>query len=139
LPRVTLPELPPDTQQNVSKIREALAGGQTAPALTPVAQGGGVTVTVRDLSRVGDQVSVRGSVRNGRSAPLAIGPEAFGFRDSAGTSYTTQGSGATELQPGQETDFDLSVPLPEGRGLILSLSIPPDPPIEQTLLVEVSQ
>jgi hypothetical protein len=102
-----------------------------------VAEGGGVTITVRELNREGDQVSVRGSVRNGRSQPLTIGPEAFGFRDSAGTSYSTRGSAATELQPGQATDFDLTVPLPAGRGLVLVLNLPPDPPIEQTLLVEV--
>jgi hypothetical protein len=65
-----------------------------------------------------------------------VPPSAFSFRDSAGISYATAGSGGTTLQPGQSTPFDLGVPLPGERGLSLIVSLPPDPPLQQVLVVE---
>ena len=137
LPKVTLPELPPAAREQVVKISEALSINAKAPALTPVAAAGGITVTVNEVERQGDQVSVRGSVRNDTTADLQIGPEAFIFRDSAGVTYNTRGSGTSTLAPGQETSFDLTVPLPPERGLTMKLDLPPNPPIEQMLVAEV--
>jgi hypothetical protein len=50
--------------------------------------------------------------------------------------YATTGSAPTTLAPGQSTPFELGVPLPAERGLALILTLPPDPPLEQTLVVE---
>ncbi|HJZ50100.1 MAG TPA: hypothetical protein VKE41_23165, partial [Roseiflexaceae bacterium] len=58
------------------------------------------------------------------------------FRDSAGVTYSTSGSAAVTLAPGQSTTLDLGVPLPDGRGLTLVLTIPPDAALEQVLVVE---
>jgi len=66
---------------------------------------------------------------------LELPIDAFVFRDSAGVTYAASGRGTT-LQPGQSTTLDLTVPLPEGRGLTLVVTVPPDPPIEQILVVE---
>lgn len=68
---------------------------------------------------------------------LSVAPEAFLFRDSTGVSYATEGSNAAILKPGEQTSFDLSVPLPNGRGLTLILTLPPEPPVEQVLMVEL--
>ena len=109
--------------------------GQAIPALTPVASGPRLRVEVREVRRVGDQVKVSGAVTNISSAPLEIGVRAFAFRDSAGVTYAASGAGTT-LQPGQSTALDLAVPLPAGRGLTLLVALPPDPPLEQVLVVE---
>ena len=66
----------------------------------------------------------------GRMSKLTV------FRDSAGVGYSTGGSAAVTLAAGQTTTLDLGVPLPDGRGLTLILTIPPDPPLEQVLVVE---
>jgi len=68
-------------------------------------------------------------------APLEIGLSAFSFRDSVGVSYAASGA-STTLRPGQSTALDLALPLPKSRGLTLVITLPPDPPIEQVLMVE---
>jgi hypothetical protein len=139
LPQVRLPELPPEVRQAVADMQSRLDAGQAAPALTPVAEGPRARVAVAEVRREGGLLRVRGSVTSSAQAPLTIPPGAFSFRDSAGTSYATSGSGAAVLGSGQSTTFDLTVPLPEGRGLTLILTLPPDPPLEQMLLVAVER
>ncbi len=134
LPQVHLPSLPPGMQQTFTKLRDRFAGGQAVPALTPEASGTRARVKVDEVRRAGDRVHVRGTVTNIADQPLEIPPGAFSFRDSAGVDYTTSGGGAT-LQPGQSTSFDLGVPLPPDHGLTLILTLPPDPPLEQVLVV----
>jgi hypothetical protein len=135
LPQVSLPHLPEGMQRTLTGLRDKFAGGQAIPALTPVASGPRLRVEVREVRRVGDQVKVSGAVTNIGSAPLEIGVRAFAFRDSAGVTYAASGPGTT-LQPGQSTALDLAVPLPAGRGLTLLVALPPDPPLEQVLVVE---
>src|SRR6266545_4685507 len=113
LPQVSLPHLPEGMQRTLTGLR----------------------VEVREVRRVSDQVKVSGAVTNISSAPLEIGVRAFAFRDSAGVTYAASGAGTT-LQPGQSTALDLAVPLPAGRGLTLLVALPPDPPLEQVLVVE---
>jgi hypothetical protein len=137
LPQVSLPDLPPDAQTRISDLTEQLAGGRSIPALTPVATGPGLRVSVEALRRSGERVSVRGTLANTGQSPIRVAPESFLFRDSAGVSYTTEGSGSTQLAPGETTSFDLSIPLPAQRGLTLIVDIPPEPPLEQTLIVEL--
>jgi len=136
LPRVSLPNLPPAVQRAVTSLRDRLAGGEAIPALTPVASGPRVRVEVGEVKRTGEHIQVRGKIVNISDAPLAIPPGAFSFRDSRGVMYATVGSGGTTLQAGQSTSFDLGVPLPPDLGLTLILTIAPDQPLEQILVVE---
>jgi hypothetical protein len=136
LPQVHLPSMPPAVQDTLIKLRDRFAGGAPIPALTPFASGPRVRVNVGEVHRVGDQVQIKGSVVNLSDMPLTIPPGAFSFRDSAGVSYSTGGTAGVTLASGQSTTLDLGVPLPDGRGLTLILSIPPDPPLEQVLVVE---
>jgi hypothetical protein len=135
-PSVDLPSLPENVRQSLASLRDRFAGGQAVPALTPIASGPRLRVEVREVKRAGEQVHIDGTVKNIGGAPLELPIGAFTFRDSAGLSYTASGSGTT-LQPGQSTALDLNVPLPEGRGLAMIVSLPPDPPLEQLLVAEV--
>ncbi len=136
LPQVHLPSLPPAMQDSLNKLRDRFAGGEGIPALTPVASGPRAKVNVSEIRRVGDHVQIKGSVINMSAESLTIPPGAFTFRDSGGISYSTGGSAAVTLAIGQSTTLDLGVPLPDGRGLTLILTVPPDPPLEQVLVVE---
>lgn len=138
LPLVSLPSLPPEVQQAVADAQEQLGGGQPVAALTPVVAGGRAQVVVNEVQREGEVLRVRGEVRNTSRAALEIPPGAFSFRDSAGTSYATTGTGGATLPPGDRTTFDLTVPVPAGLGLTLILTLPPDPPIEQILVAAVA-
>jgi hypothetical protein len=120
----------------LTKLRDRFAGGEGIPALTPIASGPRAKVDVSEVRRVGDQVQIKGSLVNISDLSLTIPPGAFSFRDSAGVSYSTGGSAAVTLAAGQTTTLDLGVPLPEGRGLTLILTVPPDLPLEQVLVVE---
>ena len=136
LPQVHLPSLPPAVQQVVTNVRDRLAGGEAVPALTPVASGPRVRVEVSEVKRASERIQVRGTITNTTNAPLTVPPGAFSFRDSRGVMYATVGSGGTALQAGQSTTFDLGVPIPPNLGLTLILTLPPDQPLEQTLVVE---
>lgn len=133
-PQIQIPELPPEIQHTLASLRERFLGGQQVPALTPVTRGPRMQVEVKILQRNGDQVHVIGTVANISDVVLTIPAGTFSFRDSAGVSYATQG-GSTTLQPGQSTSLDLTVPLPPSRGLTLVATLPPDPPIEQLLVI----
>jgi hypothetical protein len=135
LPKIDLGRLPEDVRQTVSSLRDRFAGGEAVPALTPIASGPRLRVEVGEVKRSGQQVRVSGTVANIGNAALELPIDAFVFRDSAGVTYAASGRGTT-LQPNQSTTLDLTVPLPEGRGLTLVVSVPPDPPTEQILVIE---
>ena len=139
LPQVSLPSLPPSVQGVVTSLRDRLAGGEAVPALTPQATGPRVRVEVAKVKRASERIQVSGQITNITGAELPIPPGAFSFRDSRGVTYATVGSGGTTLQPSQSTSFDLGVPVPAGLGLTLILSLPPDQPLEQVLVVEPTQ
>jgi hypothetical protein len=136
LPQVHLPDLPASVRQTFTRLRDQFASGQAVPALTPVASGPRARVEIGEVRRDGDHVQVRGTVTNIGKAPLSVPPGAFTFRDSAGVTYATTGSGSATLQPGQATTLDLGLPLPADRGLTLVVLLPPDPPLLQVLVVE---
>jgi hypothetical protein len=138
LPRIEAPQAPPDLLRALDDLHKRLSGGQVVTALTPTAAGPRIEVRVSDLRRNGDQMIVRGSVRNPGNREVTIPPGAFTFRDSRGVRYATASSGGATLAPGAATDFEFTVPLPEGRGLTLIVDLPPDPPLEQVLLLEVA-
>lgn len=135
LPQVRLPGLPPDMQSTLTSIGARIAGGQSVPALTPVVSGPRIRVTIPQIKREGDRILVSGSVENLSDKPLAIPTNAFSFRDSAGVVYTTSGDSST-LQPGQRVALNLSVSPPAERGLTLVVTLPPDPPLDQVLILE---
>jgi hypothetical protein len=135
LPKIDLSSLPEGARQVVASLRDRFAGGEAVPALTPIASGQRLRVQVREVKRNGEQVQVSGAVSNIGGVALDLPIDAFVFRDSAGMTYAASGRGTT-LQPGQSTTLDLTVPLPTGRGLTLVVTLPPDPPTEQILVVE---
>src|SRR5215208_3097476 len=52
LPQVHLPSLPPAVQGTLTKLRDRFAGGDPIPALTPIASGPRVRVSVGEVRRV---------------------------------------------------------------------------------------
>lgn len=139
LPRIDAPQAPPEIMQALDALHKRLSDGQVAAALTPTAMSPRIEVRVSDMRRSGDQLIVRGSVRNISNKEVIIPSGAFTFRDSRGVRYTTESSGSATLASGAATDFEFAIPLPEGRGLILVFDLPPDLPLEQTLLIEVAR
>jgi|HigsolmetaAR201D_1030396.scaffolds.fasta_scaffold08883_3 hypothetical protein len=135
LPIISLPELPAGMQQTLNNLRDRFTAGQPIPALTPIAATPRVRVEVQTVTRSGEQVSIKGSITNISDAPLNIGLNAFSFRDSFGVSYAASGA-STTLAPGQSTTLELALPLPKDRGLTLIFNLPPDPPVEQILMLE---
>src|SRR5262245_28398537 len=135
LPKIDLSKLPEGVRQTVASLRDRFAGGEAVPALTPIATGQRLRVEVREVKRNGEQVQVSGTVSNIGNAALELPIDAFVLHDSAGMTYAASGRG-TALQPVQSTTRDLTVPLPTGRGLTLVVTLPPDPPMEQILVVE---
>jgi hypothetical protein len=134
LPLIDLPSLPENVRQTLTTLRDRFAGGQAVPALTPIASGPRLRVEVRTVQRNGEQVGISGMIANISGEALELPMDAFVFRDSAGIAYAASGR-STTLQPGQSTALDLTVPLPAGRGLTLVVTLPPDPPLEQMLVV----
>ncbi|MBC8162134.1 MAG: hypothetical protein H7Z42_13055 [Roseiflexaceae bacterium] len=138
LPKVDLSSLPPEAQQAIQQVQERLNIGETVVALTPEASGIRARISVSEVKRSGGNLQVRGNLENIADQPLDVPASAFSFRDSAGIAYTLGGSGATTVQPGQTAPFELSVPLPAERGLTLIVTLPPDPAIQQTLVLETA-
>lgn len=138
LPQVDLSGVSPEMQRRLSDLRDRFGSGEAVPALTPSAVGPRVRVEVAEVRRRGDAAEVVGTVSNVSDQPVSIPANAFAFRDSDGTTYAIEGANSTTLQPEQSTELNLSVPLPTGRGLTLIFTLPPDPPLEQVLLIEAT-
>jgi hypothetical protein len=135
LPQVRLPDLPPEIRQTVDGAWQRFVRGDQTVALTPVATNQRVRVEITSVQRANDQVQIKGTVTNSGSQPLPISTASFSFRDSTGQTYSVSGSGSVNLAAGQSTVLELSVPVPPERGIVLILNLPPDPPLEQTLLL----
>lgn len=134
-PPFNLEELSPGVAQTIQDLWQGLAGGGAVPALTPVAESGRLRVEINAIQRQGDTVTLRGQVTNISSTEVAVPLSAFMLRDTGGASYTAAAGRTVQLAPGESTPLDLDVPLPEDRGLVLTLNYPPDPAVEQILLV----
>jgi len=137
LPRISVPQAPPDLIRALEELQARLSEGRTAAPLTPTATGPRAEVRVSGMRRHGDQIIVSGSVRNVGNRAVTIPPGTFVFRDSHGVRYTTEASGSATLAPGEMMTFEFTIPLPPRRGLTLIFDLPPDPPLEQTLTLEV--
>jgi hypothetical protein len=135
LPQLDLSSLPPEIQSVAQNVQRQLGMGQSVPALTPVAQNQRLRVEVSAVQLTADGVRISGTVTNISTTELQVPIQAFELRDSAGILYATSGNAQVRLAPGANTPLDLTIPMPAGRGLMLRLNFPPDPPIEQVLLV----
>lgn len=140
VPGITLPwldmsDLAPDIQRLADEAQQILRRGQRTPVLTPVAQSQRVRVEIRHIRRVAGGVQIQGQVTNIGPTAVTVPIYAFELQDNTGTSYTSADTASVQLGPGESTPLDLTVPLPEGRGLRLTVNLPPDPPLEQVLMI----
>lgn len=139
-PGVTLPEfdlgaLPTELQQSARDLLATLGAGGTGRPVQPAVETPRLRVEIRELRPDGDGLLVVGEVTNIGSSDVEVPISAFELRDSTGASYIAGGGAAVTLKPGESTPLELTVPLPEGRGLILVTNLPPDQPVEQKLVV----
>ncbi|MCU0494690.1 MAG: hypothetical protein MUD01_24150 [Chloroflexaceae bacterium] len=135
LPQLDFSQLPAGVQQLSREVQQRLGQGQSVPALTPVAQGQRLRVEVREVRRTDQGVQVRGQVTNISQSNVEVPVSAFELRDDRGTVYVPGGGAKASLGPGASTPLDLTVPAPAGSGLLLTMRFPPDPPVEQVLVV----
>jgi hypothetical protein len=135
LPNLEIGGLPADLQEQARRLWQQIALGGSGAPIEPVAVTPRLRVEVRELIADGDNLKVIGSVTNTGAADVAVPISAFELRDSLGASYVAGGGASATLRPGESTPLELTVPLPPGRGLLLITRLPPDPPVEQKLLV----
>jgi hypothetical protein len=135
LPQFDLGALPADLQQEARDLLATLGAGQAGRPVQPAVETPRLRVEVRELRPSADGLQVLGEVRNLSQSDVTVPISAFELRDSAGASYVAGGGASATLRPGESTPLDLTVPLPEGRGLLLVTNLPPDAPVEQKLIV----
>jgi hypothetical protein len=135
LPQFDLGALPADVQQQARDLLAALGAGQVGRPVQPAVETPRLRVEVKELRPAADGLRVTGEVRNLSQSDVIVPISAFELRDSSGASYVAGGGASATLRPGESTSLDLTVPLPEGRGLLLVTNLPPDQPVEQKLIV----
>lgn len=135
LPQLDIAGLPAELQKQAQAILDTLARGGAARPVEPVATTPRLRVEVRELQRAEGGMKVVGTVTNISQGEVRVPISAFELRDSTGASYVAGGGASATLRPGESTPLELTVPLPEGRGLLLVTNLPPDAPVEQRLLV----
>lgn len=139
LPQLNLSQLPQPLQQPARDLWRSLGRGGSGTPLEPQAQSLRLRVVVRELKKVDDGLQILGQVTNISADRLQLPISAFELRDSSGASYIAGGGASANLAAGESTDLELTVPLPAGRGLLLVTRFPPDPPLEQRLIVAEDQ
>jgi hypothetical protein len=135
LPQFDLDALPADLQQSARDLLATLGAGGTGRPVEPAVETPRLRVEVGELRPSDEGLQVVGEVTNISQGDVAVPISAFELRDSAGASYVAGGGASATLKPGESTPLELTVPLPEGRGLILVTNLPPDQPVEQKLIV----
>jgi hypothetical protein len=135
LPSLDLASLPSELQQSARDLLASLGAGGPGSPVEPVAETARLHIRVRELRPGAGGLQVLGTVTNQSGSELLVPISAFELRDSAGISYLAGGGASATLSPGASTPLDLTVPLPADRGLMLITSLPPDPPVEQRLIV----
>jgi hypothetical protein len=140
LPNISLPQLdigslPEELQTVAGDLWRQLGLGQSVSPVAPAARSARLEINIREIKRTTDGVQVLGEVINISTSEVTVPISAFELKDNTGASYIAGGGGVARLQPSESTPLDLTVPLPEGRGLLLITNLPPDPPVEQVLLV----
>jgi len=130
-----LASLPVELQQAARDLLALLDTGSAGRPLEPVAETARLRIEIDQLQPVEGGLMVVGTITNRSSSELLVPISAFELRDSSGVSYLAGGGASTRLGPGTSTPLELSITLPPGRGLLLITTLPPDPPVEQRLLV----
>lgn len=135
LPQLDIGALPDELQARARDLLATLSAGGAGRPVEPAVESARLRVEVRELKRTDGGLQVLGTVTNISGGDLQVPISAFELRDSAGGSYVAGGGASATLAPREQTPLELTVPLPEGRGLLLVTKLPPDPPIEQRLIV----
>lgn len=135
LPQLEIAGLPAELQTRAGEILSTLASGDAARPIEPAVESARLRIEVREVQRVEGGMKVVGEVTNISQGDVQVPISAFELRDSTGASYVAGGGASATLKPGESTPLELTVPLPEGRGLLLVTNLPPDPPVEQRLIV----
>lgn len=127
--------LSPQLQDAARTLLDSLRRNGAGRPVEPVAETPTLRIEVAEVRRTAEGVHVRGEVTNISRRQVRVPISAFELRDSAGVSYIAGDGVSSTLGPGQSTPLELTVPLPEDRGLLLITHLPPDPPVEQRLIV----
>lgn len=135
LPSLKLGNLPSELEQSARDLLVRLGAGAAGRPVEPRAETARLRIHIQELQPISGGIQVLGSVTNRSNSDLLVPISAFELRDSSGVSYIAGGGASVTLHPGDSTPLELSVPLPEGRGLLLVTNLPPDPPLEQRLIV----
>ncbi|PDV97617.1 hypothetical protein [Candidatus Chloroploca asiatica] len=135
LPSFDLGSLPTELQQGARDLLTRLGAGSSGRPVEPIAITPRLRVEVKELRPVADGIEVLGSITNLSSDDLLVPISAFELHDSTGTTYLAGGGASATLRSGESTSLELTVPLPEGRGLLLITNLPPDPSVQQRLIV----
>jgi hypothetical protein len=86
-------------------------------------------VEIFALEPADGEVKVVGEVRNISAEKLTVPISVFLLRDATGNEYAAGGSAKAELEPGASTPLELTVPVPPGKALTLTVELPPDAPV----------
>jgi hypothetical protein len=135
LPQLDIAALPAELQSAARDLLGTLAAGGAGRPVEPAVESARLRVEVRELKRAEGGLQIVGTVTNVGDGELVVPISAFELRDSTGASYVAGGGASATLKPGESTPLELTVPLPEGRGLLLITNLPPDPSVEQRLIV----
>lgn len=133
-PQLDIASLPPALQDAARELLASLKQGSAGRPVEPAVESASLRIEVRELRRTAAGLQIRGEVTNLSRRTLEVPISAFELRDSTGASYLAGGGASASLRPGQRTPLELTVPLPEGRGLLLITNLPPDQPVEQRLI-----
>lgn len=134
-PQLDIAGLPAELQARARELLATLSAGGAGRPVEPAIESARVRVEVKELKRTDGGLQVVGTVTNISTGELQVPISAFELRDSTGASYVAGGGASATLRPAEQTPLELTVPLPEGRGLLLITRLPPDPPVEQRLIV----
>lgn len=135
LPSFDLSALPADLQQQARDLLATLGAGNAGQPIEPTAETPRLRVEVSELRPTEGGLLVTGEVTNISQGEVTVPISAFELRDSTSASYIAGGGATATLRPGESTPLELTVPMPDGRGLILVTNLPPDAPVEQRLIV----
>ncbi len=133
-PALSVPALPTGIAGLARSAVARLAGGNTAPALTPLAQAGSLQVVITELAPGAQGLHIAGEAINTGTAPLLVSLKDFRFTDDTGTTYAAEQGAATTLAPGQRTPLDLSLPLTNPKQLTLEVTLANQPKLAMVLL-----
>jgi hypothetical protein len=135
LPQLDIGSLPAELQTAARELLQTLNAGGAGRPVEPMVESQRLRIAVEELRQVEGGLQIRGQVTNISGAELQVPISAFELCDSAGASYVAGGGASAPLAPGASTPLELTVPLPPGRGLLLVTTLPPDPAVEQRLIV----